>query len=242
VTKEGVLQGPKIIEHIVDVVLYLEESPSKKHRILYSTKNRFGNTNEFALFYMSGDGLRVVEDPSKFFLSSRRHTPGSIAVCAFQGSSPFIGEVQSLLNRTSFQFPRRQVIGLDINRVYLTTAIIERTLAAKLYLYDIYLNVAGGIKITEPAADLGVAISIISSLKRFQVPQNFVFAAELGLGGELRSVPDLAGRVKKAEKLGFEKFFTADGGEKIKSKMKIIYCRDLRECFNSLTEKRKFGG
>ncbi|MCD6413795.1 MAG: DNA repair protein RadA [Elusimicrobia bacterium] len=234
VTKEGVLQGPKIIEHIVDVVLYFEESPSKKHRILYSTKNRFGNTQEFVLFTISAAGLNVVDDPSKFFLSSFANVPGSVAVSAFQGSSPFIGEIQSLINRTSFQFPRRQVIGLDLNRVYLASAIIERIFGFKLYLFDIYLNVAGGIRITEPAADLAIAFSILSSYKKAPIDRRCAFAAEIGLGGELRGVSDLAGRVRKAEKLGFEKFFTATAGEKVKSKMKIFYCRNLKDCFDAV--------
>lgn len=229
ITKEGILQGPKIIEHMVDAVLYLDESPVHGYRILHSTKNRFGNTQEFSIFHMSGKGLEPVEDPSKFFLAGKQETPGSVAVCAYQGSSPFAAEIQALINPTSFQYPRRQVTGLDLNRVYLVIAILERYLSLKLSTCDIYLNAAGGMKINEPSADLAIAVSIVSAFRKFVVPQDFIFSGEVGLSGEIRNVSRMEDRVRKAKNLGFKKMVMPSAGKSISSKMKLFEVKNIKE-------------
>jgi len=237
ITKEGILQGPKILEHMVDAVLYLDESPVHGYRILHSTKNRFGNTQEFSIFHMSGKGLEPVDDPSKFFLAGKQETPGSVAVCAYRGSSPFAAEIQALMNPTSFQYPRRQVTGLDLNRAYLVIAILERYLSLRLSTCDIYLNAAGGIKINEPPADLAIAVSIVSAFRKFVVPQDFIFSGEVGLTGEIRSVSRLEDRVRKAENLGFKKMVMPSAGKSISSKMKLFEVKNIKEAVKIIQAK-----
>jgi len=223
ITKEGILQGPKIIEHMVDGVFYLEESPVHGYRLLYSTKNRFGNTNELAVFHMTGRGIETVEDPSAFFLAGRCNAPGSAALCSYQGSSPFIAEIQALINTSSFQYPRRQVTGLELNRAYLIIAILERYLGLKLSTCDVFLNVAGGIRISEPGSDLAAAAAVISSYRKKTMPKDMVFTGEIGLGGEVRGVSRLEERIKKAENLGFQSVVLPAGGALYRGKkIKVI--------------------
>lgn len=230
ITKEGILQGPKIIEHMVDGVFYLEESPVHGYRLLYSTKNRFGNTNELAVFHMTGRGLETVEDPSAFFLSGRCNAPGSVAVCSYQGSSPFIAEIQALINISSFQYPRRQVTGLELNRAYLIIAILERYLGLKLSTCDVFLNVAGGIRISEPGSDLAAAAAIVSSYRKKIMPKDLVFTGEIGLGGEVRGVSRLEERIKKAENLGFKTMAVPSGGAVYRGKkIKVIEVGHIRQ-------------
>ncbi|MFH1352892.1 MAG: DNA repair protein RadA [bacterium] len=237
ITKEGILQGPKILEHMVDVVLYLDESPVHGYRILHSTKNRFGNTQEFSVFHMCGTGIEPVADASKFFLAGKRDAPGSVAVCACQGSSPFAAEIQALINPTAFQYPRRQVTGLDLNRVYLIIAILERFLSLRLSSSDIYLNAAGGMKINEPAADLAIAVSIISAFRKFVVPQDFIFSGEIGLTGEIRNISRMEDRVRKAGNLGFKKMVLPPVGKNISGKMKLFEVKNIKEAAKVIQEK-----
>ncbi len=230
ITKEGILQGPKVIEHMVDGVFYLEESPVHGYRLLYSTKNRFGNTNELAVFHMSGRGLETVEDPSAFFLSGRCNSPGSAALCSWQGSSPFIAEIQALINTTSFQYPRRQVTGLELNRAYLIIAILERYVGLKLSSCDVFLNVAGGIRISEPGSDLASAAAIISSYRKKAMPNDIVFTGEIGLGGEVRGVSRLEERIKKAEGLGFKTIAVPRASAKYRAKkIKVIEVGHIKQ-------------
>jgi len=207
ITKEGQIQGPKIIEHMVDVVFYLEESSERYLRILYSTKNRYGNTLNFILFQMTSEGLRVVDEPSLIFLEGRKSAPGSAIYCAWQGGKTFLTEIQCLLSPSVFQYPRRQFTGLDINRAYLVLAILMRYAELKLSNFDVFLNVIGGTKITEPACDVAIASSIISAFEKKSLPQDAVFIGELGLGGEIRPVMRLEERLRKASTLGFKKAF-----------------------------------
>ncbi|MEA2081528.1 MAG: DNA repair protein RadA [Elusimicrobiota bacterium] len=230
ITKEGILQGPKIIEHMVDGVFYLEESPVHGYRLLYSTKNRFGSTNELSVFHMTGRGLEIVDDPSVFFLSGRRNAPGSAAVCSYQGSAPFIAEIQALINITSFQYPRRQVTGLDINRMYLIIAILERYMGLKLSSCDVFLNAAGGIRISEPGSDLAAAAAVISSYRKKPMPLDIVFTGEIGLGGEVRGVSRLEERIKKAENLGFKTMVVPSAGLKYRGKkIKVIEVGHIKQ-------------
>jgi len=237
ITKEGILQGPKILEHMVDVVLYLDESPVHGYRILRSTKNRFGNTQEFSVFHMGGTGIEPVADASKFFLSGKRESPGSVAVCACQGSSPFAAEIQALINPTAFQYPRRQVTGLDLNRAHLIIAILERFLSLRLSACDIYLNAAGGMKINEPGADLAIAVSIISAFRKFAVPQDFIFSGEIGLTGEIRNISRIEDRVSKAVNLGFKKMVLPPAGGKFPGKMKLFEVKNIKEAAKVIQAK-----
>ena len=236
ITKEGILQGPKVIEHMVDVVMYLEESPDHAHRILYSTKNRFGSTREFALFHMTDSGMEAVADVSQYFLSGRRDIPGSVAAAVCRGSSVFLAEVQALINITPFQYPRRQVTGLDLNRVYLIIAILERFTGVKLSSSDIYMNVAGGIKINEPAADLACAAAIASAYGKRKVGGNTAFAGEIGLGGEIRNVSRIDERISKAESLGFGRIVVPEGRASGK-KIEVIKAKNIREALNAALVK-----
>ncbi|PIU18380.1 MAG: DNA repair protein RadA [Elusimicrobia bacterium CG08_land_8_20_14_0_20_44_26] len=233
ITKEGILQGPKVIEHMVDVVMYMEESSDHAHRILYSTKNRFGNTREFALFCMTVGGLEVVPDASKYFLSGRCDIPGSVVVSACGGSTVFLAEVQALINTTSFQYPRRQVTGLELNRVYLVIAILERFTDIKLSSCDVYMNVAGGIKINEPAADLATAAAIASASTKRKVGKDTAFAGEIGLGGEIRNVSRLGERIDKAASFGFGKIIVPASGAARKNKIKVIEVKNIREALSA---------
>jgi len=237
ITKEGILQGPKIIEHMVDGVFYAEESPVHGYRLLHSTKNRFGNTNELAVFHMTGRGLEIVEDPSAFFLSGRCNAPGSAAVCSYQGSSPFIAEIQALINITSFQYPRRQVTGLALNRAYLIIAILERYVGLKLSSCDVFLNVAGGIRINEPGSDLAAAAAVISSYRKKPMPTDMVFTGEIGLGGEVRGVSRLEERIKKAEGLGFKTIAVPRAGVKYRAKkIKVIEVGHVKQLGDLLSK------
>ncbi|MBU4134217.1 DNA repair protein RadA [bacterium] len=238
ITKEGILQGPKVIEHMVDGVFYLEESPVHGYRLLYSTKNRFGNTNELAVFHMTGRGLETVDDPSAFFLSGRADSPGSVAVCSYQGSSPFIAEIQALINITSFQYPRRQVTGLELNRAYLIIAILERYVGLKLSTCDVFLNVAGGIRISETGSDLAAAAAIISSYRKKPMPNDIVFTGEIGLGGEVRGVSRLEERIRKAEGLGFKAIAVPRAGVKYRGKkIKVIDIGHIKQLEDLLVNK-----
>jgi len=222
ITKEGQIQGPKIIEHMVDVVFYLEESGERYLRILYSTKNRYANTANFLLFQMTSDGLRVVDEPSLVFLEGRKDAPGSAIFCAEQGGKVFLTEIQCLLSPSVFQYPRRQFTGLDINRAYLVLAILMRYLGLKLSNFDVFLNVIGGAKITEPAADVAIACSVISASQKKNLPSNGVFIGELGLGGEIRAVVNLPERLKKAHSLGFKRAFIPKQKIHYSGKMEIL--------------------
>ena len=206
VTKDGALAGPKVLEHMVDCVLYFEGDASHAFRILRAAKNRFGSVNEIGVFEMDKDGLREVRNPSQLFLSERpENTSGSVVVCTLEGTRPLLVEVQALASPSPLAMPRRVSTGFDVNRVALLIAILEKRVGLHLHGEDIYLNVAGGMRVTEPAVDLGVAAAIASSFRDRPVDPRTVIVGEVGLGGEIRAIAHLEARLREAEKLGFQR-------------------------------------
>jgi DNA repair protein RadA/Sms len=205
VTKEGALAGPKVLEHMVDCVLYFEGEASHAFRILRAVKNRFGSVNEIGVFEMEKGGLRQVRNPSQLFLSGRpENTSGSVVVCTMEGTRPLLIEVQALASPSHLAMPRRVSTGFDVNRMALLVAILEKRLGLHLHGEDVYLNIAGGIRVAEPAVDLGVAAAIASSFRDRPIAPRTVIMGEVGLGGEVRAIAYLEARLREAEKLGFE--------------------------------------
>ncbi len=204
VTKEGTVAGPRVLEHMVDTVLYFEGDRHASYRILRGVKNRFGSTNEIGVFEMQRTGLEEVENPSEFMLGGKpEHASGSVVACAVEGTRPMLMEIQSLVCRTSFPVPRRTVTGFDYNRVNLLIAVLEKRLGLALSQYDAYVNIAGGIRMSEPAADLGIVLAIVSSYKNKPAMEDMMVFGEVGLSGEVRAVTLPEQRVAEAKKLGF---------------------------------------
>jgi len=206
ITKEGSLAGPKSLEHMVDVVLLFEGERDHNHRVLRVLKNRFGPVSELAIFEMSQSGLQPIDNPSAFFLRERpQNEPGSVVVATIKGSRPLLVEIQALVSSTLFSGnPRRMSIGLDHYRVSMLLALVEKKVGYSFAGEDIYLNVAGGLEVAEPAADLGVVLSVISSIKNLPLPREMAVFGEVGLSGEIRSVSQPVARVKEARSLGLE--------------------------------------
>jgi DNA repair protein RadA/Sms len=206
VTKEGAVAGPRVLEHIVDAVLYLEGERFHAFRILRATKNRFGSTDEVGVFEMAETGLREVANPSEVFLEERsRGVAGSVIVPTVEGTRPLLVEVQALVTPTSFGLPRRTVNGADPQRVLLLLAVLAKRAGLSAGSHDVYVNLIGGLRIREPAADLGLAVAVASALRDRPADPRTVFVGELGLGGELRRVQRVGARLKEAERLGFER-------------------------------------
>ncbi len=204
VTKEGTVAGPRVLEHMVDTVLYFEGDRHASYRILRGVKNRFGSTNEIGVFEMAADGLREVENPSEFMLSGKpRQASGSVVVCSMEGTRPMLVEIQALVCHSSFGIPRRQTTGTDFNRVNLLIAVLEKRLGLQMGGCDAYVNIAGGIKIQEPAIDLGIVMALVSSFKNKAVDEKMIALGEVGLSGEVRGVSMIQPRVQEAGKLGF---------------------------------------
>ncbi len=204
VTKEGVVAGPRVLEHMVDTVLYFEGDRNATYRILRGVKNRFGSTNEIGVFEMMEQGLREVLNPSEFMLEGRpEEASGSVVACAMEGTRPLLIEVQALVARTSLAYPRRTVDGADLNRVNLLLAVLEKRLGLGMSNFDAYVNIAGGIRMKEPAVDLGIIAAIISSYKDIVLSKETIVFGEVGLSGEIRSVSMAKQRVLEAKKLGF---------------------------------------
>lgn len=206
VTKEGAVAGPKVLEHIVDTVLYFEGEAKGSYRIIRSVKNRFGSTDEIGVFEMSSEGLKEVLNPSEFMLSGRpKGASGSVVACCMEGKRPIMVEIQALLCDTSFGFPRRQAMGTDYNRVNLLLAVLEKRVGLRLSNSDAYLNIAGGLKINEPALDLAIVIACASSFKNVVLDEDMVVFGEVGLSGEVRAVTGIDLRVNEAARLGFKR-------------------------------------
>ncbi|HLY22454.1 MAG TPA: DNA repair protein RadA [bacterium] len=206
VTKEGAIAGPRVLEHMVDTVLYFEGERHHAYRVLRATKNRFGSTNEIGVFAMSGRGLAEVADPSALFLAERPEgASGSAVVCAIEGTRPLLLEVQALVTRTPFGMPRRTAAGIDYNRLLLLLAVLEKRAGLHLSAHDVYVSVAGGVRVDEPAADLGVALAVASSHRDRPVDAGAVAVGEVGLGGEVRAVSQIDRRIAEAAKLGFRR-------------------------------------
>ncbi|MHB8575067.1 MAG: DNA repair protein RadA, partial [Dehalococcoidia bacterium] len=205
VTKEGEIAGPRLLEHLVDVVLYLEGERFSSYRLLRGVKNRFGATSEVGVFEMLGSGMEGVENPSEIFLSERAEGAiGSVIVPVVEGTRPVLVELQALTSPSSLSMPRRTAHGVELNRLLLIAAVLTKRARLQLYNQDIIVNVAGGLRVQEPAADLGLALAIVSSFRDEKLPGDMVAVGEIGLSGELRSVSHLDRRLAEAEKLGFK--------------------------------------
>ncbi|MCH5208404.1 MAG: DNA repair protein RadA [Oscillospiraceae bacterium] len=242
VNKDGGIAGPKIMEHIVDTVLYFEGDKQLSYRILRAIKNRFGSTNEIGVFSMNDDGLREVENPSEMMLSGRpAGVSGSTVVCAVEGSRPILAEVQALVSKSSFSAPRRTATGVDYNRLYMLIAVLEKRLGFAFGGLDVYVNIVGGLKIDEPAADLAVAAALYSGLCDKPVPEDMIMFGEVGLGGEIRSVSRVRERVKEAARLGFKTcIIPANSLQKNEDLgIKTVSVRDLGQAFREISPSGK---
>ena len=205
VTKEGVVAGPRVLEHMVDTVLYFEGDRHESYRILRGVKNRFGSTNEIGVFEMRTEGLVEVENPSEYMLSGKpKDASGSVVACSIEGTRPILLEIQALVCRTNFGMPRRTAAGTDYNRVNLLMAVLEKRLGMSLGNCDAYVNIAGGIKMNEPAIDLGIVMALVSSYRNRPIDEKTIVFGEVGLSGEVRAVNMPEQRVAEAKKLGFE--------------------------------------
>jgi DNA repair protein RadA/Sms len=236
VTKEGSIAGPKILEHVVDVVLQLEGDRYGGFKVLRAVKNRFGSTNEAGIFEMVEAGLQPVDNPSAALLAERQVSDGSIVLATLEGTRPLLVEVQALVNRTSYGYPKRTASGFDLNRLNLLVAMLERRTKLKLAEYDIYINIVGGLQVREPAADLAICLAIGSAAKGLQLKQNAVVFGEVGLSGEVRHVPYIEKRLAEAKKLGF----TGAIGPKSRSGKKpagLYGISDVREALSKYLEK-----
>ena len=233
VTKSGSIAGPKVLEHIVDTVLYLEGDRFHTYRLLRSTKNRFGATNEVGVFEMRGSGMAEVANPSEAFLAERLpNAPGSSIAVTMEGTRPLLVEVQALCSTSAFGLPRRTANGLDMNRLLLLTAVLSKRLGLKLGDQDVFANVIGGLHITEPAADLAMACSITSSMRDVPVAVDLAIIGEVGLSGELRTVGQLPARLNEAAKLGFARALipkTHRTSELPQDKIEIVTARSVGE-------------
>lgn len=204
VTKEGTVAGPRMLEHMVDTVLYFEGDRHASYRILRGVKNRFGSTNEIGVFEMCGDGLHEVANPSQYLLNGRpQNASGSVVTCAMEGTRPLLLEIQALVCRTNFGMPRRTAAGTDYNRVNLLMAVLEKRLGMRLGECDAYVNIAGGMRINEPALDLGIVMAIVSSYRDLTIDDHTMIFGEVGLSGEVRAVSMADQRIAEAERLGF---------------------------------------
>lgn len=243
VTKEGNIAGPKLLEHIVDVVLQLEGDAYGGFKVLRAVKNRFGPTSEAAIMEMDERGLRPVDNPSQALLAERQVTDGSVVLATLEGTRPLLVEVQALVNKTSYGYPKRAASGIDLNRLNLLVAMLERRTKLNLSEQDIYINIVGGLRLQDPAADLAVCMAIGSAAKGLQLKQNAVVFGEVGLSGEVRHVPFIDKRVAEARKLGFE---VAIGprvrggqanGKSSKSSAFLHAVPDVRTALNEFLEK-----
>ncbi|MCR4752344.1 MAG: DNA repair protein RadA [Eubacterium sp.] len=248
VTKDGNVAGPRVLEHMVDTVLYFEGERYESYRILRSVKNRFGSTNEIGVFEMRREGLAEVQNPSEFMLDGRPSaSPGSVVACSMEGSRPILLEIQALVCRTNYGFPRRTANGTDYNRVNLLMAVLEKRGRINLSQYDAYINITGGIRMNEPALDLGILLAVASSYRDQPIGEDVVVFGEVGLSGEIRSVPMAEQRVKEAVKLGFHtvilpkgsmrslRGFTAEQ-EKEKTTLRLIPVASIKEALQSLEQ------
>ena len=235
VTKEGSIAGPKVLEHSVDTVLQLEGDRYGGFKILRSIKNRFGSTNEAAIYEMKAEGLEPVMNPSAALLEERQVTDGSVVLATMEGTRPLLVEIQALVNTTSYGYPKRAASGFDLNRLNLLIAMLERRTKLKLADKDIYINIVGGMTVNEPAADLAITMAIASASKGMQLKKNAVVFGELGLSGEVRRVSHLEKRIAEAKKLGFECAI----GPKTKdlSSPFLMQVPDIRTALNTFLEK-----
>lgn len=204
VNKEGGIAGPKVLEHIVDTVLYFEGEKRQIYRIIRAVKNRFGSTDEIGVFEMTAGGLEEVQNPSETLMAGRpQNVSGNCAVCVMEGTRPLIAEIQALVSKSSFATPKRTANGFDYNRIYLILAVLEKRLGLRFSENDVYMNVVGGLRLVEPSADLGAALALISSIKDIPLPDDFIAIGEIGLSGECRAIPSVEQRINEAARIGF---------------------------------------
>ena len=240
VTKEGVVAGPRLLEHMVDTVLYFEGDKHASYRLLRSVKNRFGSTNEVGMFEMRANGLCEVQNPSAFMLEGRpKNAPGSIVSCSLEGTRPILLEIQALVAKSGLGNPRRSSTGIDYNRMNLLIAVLERRLGLPFFEYDAYLNVVGGIRVSETSLDLAIVLALASAFLDFSLDAETVALGEVGLSGEVRSISMLEARVKEAEKLGFQTAVvpkTALPALKNISGIRLLGADNVKEAVNKVRE------
>lgn len=239
VNKDGAIAGPKVMEHIVDCVLYFEGQRNFSYRILRSVKNRFGSTNEIGVFEMADSGLLEVENPSMMLLSGRpTDVSGCCVACVMEGSRPIMAEVQALVSKSGFSAPRRTCTGFDYNRMAIIIAVLEKRLGFFFGGLDVYINIVGGLKLDEPAADLSIALALYSSLTDKIVSDKTIAFGEIGLGGELRNISHVEQRLSEAQRMGFEKCIlpaqSLKGIDGTKYSMEIIGVRSIRDAFKQV--------
>ena len=238
VTKEGVVAGPRVLEHMVDTVLYFEGDRYASYRILRGVKNRFGSTNEIGVFEMRGSGLAEVTNPSEYMLEGKPEgASGSIVACTMEGTRPVLLEVQALVCQSNLAFPRRTAAGTDLNRANLLMAVLEKRAGLRLSSCDAYINIAGGIRMNEPALDLGIALAIASSMRDMPIDEKTIAFGEIGLSGEVRSVTMAEQRVREAKKLGFTTVILPAGCKKQAARVEgieLIPVKNVREAIQAI--------
>ncbi|MDD3480768.1 MAG: DNA repair protein RadA [Patescibacteria group bacterium] len=232
VTKQGNIAGPRVLEHLVDVVLYIEGDRFGSFRILRGVKNRFGSTNEVGIFEMTASGMKIVKNPSELMIAERAQAPGSVIFPAMEGTRPLLTEIQALTSPSSFGYPKRTASGFDLNRLNLLVAVLQKRCNINLSILDVYLNIAGGIKVSEPAADLAVCLAIASVAKNKKTKEGVVILGEVGLAGEVRSVNNIEKRLAEAAKLGFTEAVIPKSKVKAPEGIHIIEARTVREAID----------
>jgi DNA repair protein RadA/Sms len=236
VTKEGMIAGPKLLEHMVDTVIQFEGESNYSFRILRAQKNRFGSTNEIGVFEMHENGLREIKNPSELFLSEReKQTPGSVVTSSIEGTRPILLEVQALVTPSNYGYPQRVSNGFDQRRLSILLAVLEKRANVRVSATNVFVNIAGGIRITETAGDLAVCVAIASSLTEKVIDNQTIVIGEVGLGGEIRSVGHIEKRIQEAEKLGFKSVIIPSGnskGLKISGKIKFHSVENLKQAID----------
>jgi DNA repair protein RadA/Sms len=239
ITKEGSLAGPKVLEHMVDTVLQFEGDRNHIYRLLRATKNRFGNTNEMGIYEMNGDGLREVTNPSEILITNRENATSGVAISAtMEGNRPMLIETQALVSSAAYGTPQRSSTGFDLRRLSMLLAVLEKRCGFKLGIKDVFINIAGGIRVEDPGIDLALVCAILSSNEDMPIPQTICFAAEVGLTGEIRPVSRVEQRIMEAEKLGFEKImvssFNLKGLNTKNFKIEVIAVSRMEEAFSGV--------
>lgn len=240
VNKDGAIAGPKVMEHIVDTVLYFEGDKTLPYRVLRAAKNRYGSTNEIGMFDMTGNGLRVIENPSQILLEGRPvGVSGNCVSCTVEGSRPILSEVQALVSKTAFGTPRRAAAGFDFNRTNLLLAVLEKRAGYFLGNLDVYINIVGGLDLDDTACDLAVCLAVVSGMTDRPVPDDLIAVGEVGLGGEVRNVPNLEQRLKEAQRMGFVRaMIPAQGIKQLNTEdfpqMELIPIHDIRQAVTLL--------
>ena len=241
VTKEGNVAGPRVLEHMVDTVLYFEGDRHASYRVLRAVKNRFGSTNEIGVFEMCNTGLEEVKNPSEYMLNGRpEDASGSVVACSMEGTRPILVEIQALVCQSNFGIPRRTAVGTDFNRVNLLMAVLEKKVGIHLGTSDAYVNIAGGMKMTEPAIDLGICLAIVSSCKDVVIPDKVMVFGEVGLSGEIRTVSMAGQRVQEAKKLGFETVMLPEVCKSSVGKpegINLVYVSQIRDAISYIMRK-----